>query len=482
VTSYAVDSLANAATYYWRVKAANESGSGEWSEIWSFSTVMQLPLPVVKTSPDDGTTVIGDSVLFSWLTTEPGVDRYWLEYAANPEFSGSLVDSTLSDTARVMGGLVHNQTYFWRVRGHNAAGWGPFSTVWSLLVLNAAPPAPLLLLPQDSSINIPVVVSMSWGKAGVLLRGAPANATAPGRPISRRSGSIVDREESWAEGGQGGFSVYGDTLRYHLQMAADSSLTTLVLSDSGLVDTMREVGPLENGTMYYWRVRASNAVGFGPWSETWSFLTVVELPARVVLLSPDHGAVVPSDTLVLLWHPSLPGIDSYWFELADDSLFTASMVDSMLVDTISVLTTLEPNSEYWWRVRAHNAAGWGPFSESRRFETRLTGVDETQGVPLEFGLSQNFPNPFNPSTVIQYALPRTSHVLLEVFNVLGQRVAVLVDAEQEAGYYSVTLEGKGLSDGSSVASGVYFYRIQTGGRSAGSGGSFVETKKFILLR
>jgi|GEM_PF-1807694 len=89
-------------------------------------------------------------------------------------------------------------------------------------------------------------------------------------------------------------------------------------------------------------------------------------------------------------------------------------------------------------------------------------------IPEKFILSQNYPNPFNPSTNIKYALPSDVHVKLEVFNILGQRVDVLVDEYQEAGYYNVTFESRDLP------SGTYLYRIQAG--------QFVDIKRFLLLK
>ena len=89
-------------------------------------------------------------------------------------------------------------------------------------------------------------------------------------------------------------------------------------------------------------------------------------------------------------------------------------------------------------------------------------------VPGRYALEQNYPNPFNPSTTIRYGLPTRSHVALTVFNSLGQQVTTLVHEEQESGYHDVKF------DGSNLASGVYFYRIQAG--------SFVQTKKLVILK
>jgi len=94
--------------------------------------------------------------------------------------------------------------------------------------------------------------------------------------------------------------------------------------------------------------------------------------------------------------------------------------------------------------------------------------NDTEQLPTEFSLSQNFPNPFNPVTEISFALPNASDVKLEIFNIMGQRVAVLAEGPLEAGYHSV------IWDGNRVASGVYFYRLDAG--------DFVETKKMVLLK
>jgi hypothetical protein len=92
----------------------------------------------------------------------------------------------------------------------------------------------------------------------------------------------------------------------------------------------------------------------------------------------------------------------------------------------------------------------------------LTGVKlaQTGALPASYALSQNYPNPFNPSTVIQYALPASGSVTLKVFNILGQEVRTLVNEFQAPGRYAVRF------DASSLASGMYFYRIQSGSYSS----------------
>ncbi len=95
-------------------------------------------------------------------------------------------------------------------------------------------------------------------------------------------------------------------------------------------------------------------------------------------------------------------------------------------------------------------------------------------IPKEYSLSQNFPNPFNPSTTISYAVPSRSRVTLSVINTLGQRVAILAEGEKNAGYYQVEWSP-------SIASGVYFYRIDAISLDDPNK-HFVDVKKLLLMK
>ena len=95
--------------------------------------------------------------------------------------------------------------------------------------------------------------------------------------------------------------------------------------------------------------------------------------------------------------------------------------------------------------------------------------DETKtGIPAEFTLSQNYPNPFNPSTTINYGITKRTFVELRIYDILGREVELLVNEEQDAGYYELDFNASKLS------SGIYLYQIKAG--------NFIETKKMILLK
>ncbi len=125
----------------------------------------------------------------------------------------------------------------------------------------------------------------------------------------------------------------------------------------------------------------------------------------------------------------------------------------------------------WWMNTGYNPSR-ELFMVSGHFNTgasaKLADESPPEALPNLFALSQNYPNPFNPATTISYSLPSATHVSLDVFNILGQNVATLVDEHQSAGEHTVLWESVGY------ASGIYLYRLSTP--------EAVETRKMILLK
>ncbi|HMK38373.1 MAG TPA: T9SS type A sorting domain-containing protein, partial [Bacteroidota bacterium] len=114
----------------------------------------------------------------------------------------------------------------------------------------------------------------------------------------------------------------------------------------------------------------------------------------------------------------------------------------------------------------------GSFDDSLLVKNQVTGVGPSPGgstQPGGYWLAQNYPNPFNPATVIEYHLAASQPVTLEVFNLLGQRVASLVDGVQTQGTHRVA-----WTPGGSVASGVYYYRLRAG--------TYSSIHKMLLVR
>jgi hypothetical protein len=109
--------------------------------------------------------------------------------------------------------------------------------------------------------------------------------------------------------------------------------------------------------------------------------------------------------------------------------------------------------------------GWYYWEDA---DTVVTDVEDEIRIPLSYKLYQNFSNPFNPTTTIQYQIPELSFVTLNVFNLLGEEIKTLVNNEKTAGSYQIKFNATNLP------SGIYFYRLQAG--------DYVETKKMVLLK
>jgi hypothetical protein len=144
--------------------------------------------------------------------------------------------------------------------------------------------------------------------------------------------------------------------------------------------------------------------------------------------------------------------------------WTAAGLPNTIVRSLTVVgTNLFATGDSPYEGYYHGQGVW------RRPLSDLVAVDETGGpLPGHYSLAQNFPNPFNPSTTIGYALPRRSHVTLTVFNSLGQQVATLVNGELDAGCHEVKF------DASKLSSGVYLYQLRAG--------AYMETRKLIHVK
>ena len=134
------------------------------------------------------------------------------------------------------------------------------------------------------------------------------------------------------------------------------------------------------------------------------------------------------------------------------------------------ITGLTPGVKHWFALKAIDFSGnMSEFSNITSATPVVTDILKTNlEIPKNYALSQNFPNPFNPSTIIRFDVPKAGFVRIELFNTIGQKVASLLSSEKPAGRYEISF------DASKLSSGTYFYRMDAGG--------YVIIKKMLLLK
>ncbi len=198
-----------------------------------------------------------------------------------------------------------------------------------------------------------------------------------------------------------------------------------------------------------------------------------DLPSRqpVTLIEPVDGDTVAQAEITFRWTKSADlEKDPHYYQVRLWGLGVDTTWQSNdNVTSFTNFVALHAGQQYTWYVITRDEWNTTYSPDSSRFiYTPLTDVQEPASVPYTYRVNQNYPNPFNPSTRISYELAAKSHVILRVFNILGEQVAELVNNTLPAGRYDVVFDAKGLS------SGIYFYRLDAG--------EFMSTKKMILLR
>lgn len=274
--------------------------------------------------------------------------------------------------------------------------------------------------------------------------------------------------------------VFPPVCHYRLQIATDQNFTAIVHEVAG-INVSQYVLPnltLNFNTQYYWRVRATNFVGeSASWSSVRNFRTTNQSLSTPVLQLPADNAATNS-TPQLTWD-SVQYSSGYRCRIATDTGFTNLVLDSNNISgrLLNVPAgRLQPNTRYYWRINAANGCITGGNSIRRSFITSITGLAVTENeLPKTYVLYNNYPNPFNPVTQLNFDLPVSSVVKITVYNILGEVTELLVSSELPAGKYSYTWNA------SQMASGVYIYRIEAAS-VLNSNERFTSTKKMMLIK
>ena len=433
-TSHVVTDLTNGYEYRFRLRAVNADGASVAAPNASPWYVAATPTAAPPETPASVTVTRADGSLTASWPAVAGATSYHITYSSNGGASWSLAALNHPSASITIDNVTNSATYIVAVRARNAqgdSGWrnsspaGPFTP--------AAPPE------------------------------TPSSVT-----VTRTDGSLT---ASWP-------AVNGAT-SYHITYSSDggASWSLAALNHPSASITIDNV---TNSATYIVAVRARNAQGDSGWRNSspagpFTPATPPETPSSVTVTRTD-GSLTAS------W-PAVDGATSYHITYSSDGGASWSLAALNHPSASITIDNVTNSATYIVGVRARNAqgdSGWRNSSPAGPFTSEASAMAKaTVRTPTAFGLADNYPNPFNPSTTIGYVLPAEAEVRLEVFNIAGQRVRVLLDTHQPAGHYTVEWDSRNAQR-QAVASGMYFYRLQASTDAATS--PFHDVKRMLLIR
>ena len=256
------------------------------------------------------------------------------------------------------------------------------------------------------------------------------------------------------------FFVYfhgGGTTTSNIQILNDTTITALLFIEGKAPVGYRNVEAVDQFQNSYLKDSA--------------FFVKMSIPAAPDLVYPPNNAQNILTNPIFEWD-SNGAITTHRIQIATDSNFS-----SLILNTSGIVNhyfqmpnnILQLNMLYYWRVNGTNVLGTGPWSAVWNFRVRDTGIEKISSIiPAEFRLHNNYPNPFNPETNIKFEIPGSSLVIITIYDLLGNKIITLLNQHLSAGEYKVNWIAANL------ASGIYFYRMETK--------DFSDTKRMVLLK
>ncbi|HEX3019016.1 MAG TPA: carbohydrate binding domain-containing protein [Chitinispirillaceae bacterium] len=317
--------LEKGTTYYCRINASTADTTSRWSSTNIFTTLFDIPPQPTLLSPANNATAVPVSTTLLW-NKAIGAATYHLQVSNSSSFSTTILDTIITaDTTIAVNGLIKGTTYYWQVSATNSSGTSPLSETRNFTTVHNPPAKPTLL--------------------------SPANG------ITR---AAKDQTFSW--------TLSPTATTYNLQVSTSLLFSALVINDSSITTNSSAKTLPANGTKYYWRVKAKNDGGDSGWSSEYNFVTVYSIPATPILASPAENATGIPVSTILLWNGAANAI-SYQLQVSISNTFATTVKDTTVTDTSSVVTALNKETVYYWRVRGINPDSTGNWSTPRSFTT-----------------------------------------------------------------------------------------------------------------
>ncbi len=402
-------------TYYWRMNSLIFTCTSSWSDSWSFSTVLLAP---VLSSPDNNADKLSSTVLCEWKTVE-GAQSYEFLLATDYTFTNIVIGKTgLPGIAVGVKDLTPSSTFFWKVRSINSSGISAWSQIFSFKTAAKSLTVPDLLNPSNGADHQPVnKVTLIWDK------------------------------------------VF-DANKYHLMISNTKDFKTNLINITDYPDTSYIFTGLNYGTLYYWKIQAIkdiNDTSYSSWSPTWSFSSVVQIPTNPpVLLKPTDKLDASPINVSFEWN-EVARAETYELQIGtDEQLTKLELNDTLVITNNRYLSGLNNMTTYYWRVRAENYSGKGPWSATNSFTTIINSVDDQIIEKYNAYIS---PNPTFGDAVLNFNLKDYSRVRISLYTSDGSIIRDLSNSAHDAGLQQINLDTKSLS------SGYYFVKLNIGNES-----------------
>lgn len=284
-----------------------------------------LNQPTLTLPDPSGATNVANPVQFSWNPV-PGATKYRLELAKDALLVNVVTTDNVTAAADTIS-LDPGATYYWTVWAGNDFGWGTPSAIGSFTTMPLLIPPVLLALGDGALGNISPTPLLRW------------------QPVPTATS-------------------------YNLQVTtgADTTFATPIINWQNIPVT-RITADLNANTSYIWRVSASNGVTTSSWSQPWAFRTTTAIAAPAPYFPNNYETDIVPENVVLTWSV-ITSVTVFTIELAKDAGFTTGLiVQNNILGSQSPKLTLEPNTTYYWHIRAANAAGVSGWSATSQFTT-----------------------------------------------------------------------------------------------------------------
>lgn len=423
-TQFTVPKLRSDTNYYWRVRALNIGGESAWSGVRTLTTIPAPPAQVVLLTPANNQSDVLVSPTMTWRSST-NADSYRIQVSTTQSFSNIIANVVLTDTSYQVRDLLVNRTYYWRVLAQNDGGESPWTLTFAFSTTNvAAPGQPVLNLPGNNAVDLPTTIQFTW------LNVPNAN-------------------------------------KYRFQLSLSANFTTLVKDTIGVESLFYLYQNLLQSEKYYWRVSAINDGGEGVWSAIRAFETEVVIPAQAIQVAPVNDNVNTQVPVKITWLP-VQGAKTYTVQLSTDQAFLSQVqqIYSGLTATTFQFSETLPQTRYYWRVRAANAAGEGEWSETWWFTTVSLKPDQVSLIsPTNEALNTNIP------TVLRWApATRSEGYRVQLSNIPDFDSAIIADINVTNTFYSVANLNKGTT---------YYWRVA--GFNSGGQGDWSVTQSFSTV-